>query len=124
MGRVQRQLRLMQIGCFSVLVACAVLAHWQARENGSSSNGIGTVSILDSACTVVGYFGVHTATQAPAPFSIKILQIHAVHPMAGRSHFSALLGDCLWTLGSGFVLSFMARSGSLMYSSGLQFCSC
>jgi len=46
MGRVQRQLRLMQIGCFSVLVACAVLAHWQARENGSSSNGIGTVSIL------------------------------------------------------------------------------
>ena|SRR5690242_5374162 len=46
MGKVQRQLRLMQIGCFSVLVACAFLAHWQARENGSSSNGIGTVSIL------------------------------------------------------------------------------
>jgi hypothetical protein len=46
MERVQRQLRLVQIGCLSVLVACAVLAHWQARKTGGSSSGIGTLSIV------------------------------------------------------------------------------
>lgn len=45
MVRVQRQLRLMQIGCLSMLVACAVLAHWQARENGVSTDGVGTLPI-------------------------------------------------------------------------------
>lgn len=43
--KVRRQLRLMQIGCLSVLVACAALAHWQARENGSSSR-IGTLPMV------------------------------------------------------------------------------
>jgi len=46
MGNVQRQLRLVQIGCLLVVVACAVLAHWQARESGASPNQIGTLPIV------------------------------------------------------------------------------
>jgi hypothetical protein len=41
MGKPQRQLRFVQLGCLLLLVACIVLAYWRAHGNPGISSSVG-----------------------------------------------------------------------------------